>query len=692
MKRCTFIVLLFVNLLPAFAQETEVPLNVYYGEIPDGERTFFVAPDGDNASAGTEQEPWATLDHAVTRVQRGDVIVMRGGVYDHDDIVRIESPSGFTDDLIVVTAYPGEVPVLDFSGQPKVRNYHGIRLNANWWHIIGITIRNASHNGIRIDGSYNVLEQVTSYGNHDSGIHMAGGASNNLIKNCDSFHNFNYDPARTPRIGNNADGFSAKFDIGPGNVYEGCRSWENSDDGFDFWEAESTIEVNSSWAFGNGDASVFGDPADFEGNGNGFKLGGNFVAADHIVRRSMAFDNFGSSGNAKGFDYNNNPGAMTLIHNTAYNNGRNYYFPLDPPDDGQAVFLNNLSAVTSLHALTPPGAVVAGNSWQAGTEITVDMFLSVDTETAKGLRETDGSLPRIDLLKPAPGSFPVDAAVVIAEPFYGTAPDMGVYEYAEGSEMQPWVERGPGTVADELRVFDLEHAGQWSLTTESALGAQAYGGSDATISSIPVEIAVDEWIRVAADSRTRNYLFPAAEMTLVRPGTVFVAHSNDIATKPGWLADFTETALGMNVTEPGGGEREMTVYRRDVTAGEVVNLGRNSRDGTSDAPMYVVMIGRVLSVASEEIDAPEMRTELHEVYPNPVGRSATISFSLERGSDVSVRIYDALGREVAELAAGYHGPGSHTYRWDARSMASGVYFCRLEVEGLSLVKKLLRTR
>ena len=332
MKRCALVILLFLSSLPAFGQNEEAPLNVYNGEIPPGSHTFFIAPDGDNLAAGTETEPWATLDHAVSQVARGDVIVMRGGVYHHDDIIRIQSPSGFTDELIVVTAYPGEVPILDFSAQPKERNYHGIRLNANWWHLIGITVRNASHNGIRMDGSFNILEQFTAYGNHDTGIHMAGGASNNLIRNSDSFQNFNFDPARTDNVGESADGFSAKFEIGPGNRYVGCRAWENSDDGFDFWRAASTIIIDSTWAFDNGDASDFGNPAGFDGNGNGFKLGGDYIIANHVVRYSMAFDNFGVSGRAKGFDYNNNRGAMTLIHNTAYNNGRNYFFPLDPPE------------------------------------------------------------------------------------------------------------------------------------------------------------------------------------------------------------------------------------------------------------------------------------------------------------------------------------------------------------------------
>ena len=680
---------------PVYGQEEPAPLNVYYGEIPDGERTFFVAPDGDDAAAGTEEEPWATLDHAVEQVQRGDVIVMRGGVYHHDDIIRISGPSGSQDDAIVVTAYPGEVPILDFSSQPKERNYHGIRLNAWGWHLIGLTIRSASHNGIRMDGWYNILEQLTAYGNHDTGIHMAGGASHNLVKNSDSFHNFNYDPVRNQGapIGGNADGFSAKFEIGPGNRFVGCRAWENSDDGWDFWRAEGTIVIDSSWAFGNGDAAAFDYPEGFDGNGNGFKLGGDFVAANHVVTRSIAFDNFGTSGNAKGFDFNNNPGAMTLAHNTAFNNGRNYIFSYTLPEMGQAVFLNNVSALpTDRHAQTPPDAVLAGNSWQDPAEVTEDMFLSVDTELAKAPRQEDGSLPEIDLLKPVPGSFLVDGGVAIGEPYYGDAPDIGAYELRIGEPVDPWIDRGSGDLVADLKVYDVEHAGGWSLRRDVEVGEDVFGDGQYTLASAPDQIRIDEWLVPAAESRTKNYLFTAAEFTVTEPRHVLVAHADAIEPKPEWLAEYQSTGLHLSVADADGAEQPMTIYQRQVDAGETVRLGRNSEDGVATVPMYLAFVGDGVIVSAEPGDVPGTRFALGEPYPNPVSGRTTISFSLPRPADVAIRIYDAMGREVAAIAGGFHNAGFHTVTWDASPAANGVYYCHMTADGFSAVRKLVRIR
>ena len=399
--------------------------------IPAGDRVRYVAPNGNNSNLGTEAQPYATLAHAINgagaAAQPGDVIVVRGGVYSQTDTISIGTNRNGTEEKpVTVINYPGETPVFDFTGQSP--GTIGIRLNASHWRIIGLTIRNAGHNGIRMDGSHNRLERLIAHNNHDTGIHMAGTASHNLVLNCDSFHNFN----TTGRVGNNADGFGAKFDnLGPGNHFYGCRAWENSDDGFDFWRAQNTIILERSWAFGNGDASVFGHPADFEGGGNGFKLGGDHQPGHHIVIRCLAFHNFGSSGNAKGFDQNNNTGALTLVHNTAFNNGRNYAIGSNAQSGGTHTYYNNLHVLPGGFQLSS-NRIQQGNSWQIGN-VTASMVMSTQTAVAKSPRQPDGSLPELDLLRPNRGTFMIDGGVTVPLagfdwPFSGNAPDMGALE------------------------------------------------------------------------------------------------------------------------------------------------------------------------------------------------------------------------------------------------------------------------
>ncbi|WP_111641870.1 right-handed parallel beta-helix repeat-containing protein [Marinimicrobium alkaliphilum] len=411
----------------------EAPTPTPHDVIPTGLRTFYVAPDGDNSADGTQSAPFATLHHAVANAQPGDVIVMRDGVYASTDPVSIgTSRNGTAEHPITVFAYPGETPILDFDGQVTDGNQSGIRLNANHWHLYGLTIRYAGHNGIRMDGSHNRLERLVAHNNYDTGIHMAGTASNNLVMNCDSYHNFNDGRRRLvnnpdERIGNNADGFGVKFNgVGPGNMLYGNRAWENSDDGYDLWRTLHPVVMYKNWAFGNGDAEVFGNPDEFDGGGNGFKLGGNHEPGDHIVYRNVSFSNIW-----RGFDNNNNTGALTLAHNTSVGNGwRNFDFPRNPADASkQYRFYNNLSINTGQGNNYPSGAVMEGNSWQAASSPNESMLLSTSVEAAKGPRQADGSLPDIDVMRPALGSMMIDGGVDIERPFEGAAPDIGAFEY-----------------------------------------------------------------------------------------------------------------------------------------------------------------------------------------------------------------------------------------------------------------------
>ncbi|CAM5667127.1 hypothetical protein SAFG77S_11948 [Streptomyces afghaniensis] len=132
------------------------------------------------------------------------------------------------------------------------------------------------------------------------------GTTGNLVQNLDSHGN--YDPAGH---GQNADGIAVKFGSGTGNRITRARLFDNSDDGLDLWQFSSPVTIEHSWAFGNGE-NRWSDPA-FEGNGNGFKLGGGGASVAHVVNNNAAWDN-----GLHGFTENSNIGAIALNRNTAH--------------------------------------------------------------------------------------------------------------------------------------------------------------------------------------------------------------------------------------------------------------------------------------------------------------------------------------------------------------------------------------
>lgn len=70
--------------------------------------------------------------------------------------------------------------------------------------------------------------------------------------------------------------------------------------------------------------------------------------------------------------------------------------------------------------------------------------------------------------------------------------------------------------------------------------------------------------------------------------------------------------------------------------------------------------------------------ELEQNYPNPFNPSTTIAFALPKLSEVTLKIFDASGREVATLVEGRLPAGRHEVVLDARPFSSGVYFYRLQ--------------
>jgi glucose/arabinose dehydrogenase len=76
-------------------------------------------------------------------------------------------------------------------------------------------------------------------------------------------------------------------------------------------------------------------------------------------------------------------------------------------------------------------------------------------------------------------------------------------------------------------------------------------------------------------------------------------------------------------------------------------------------------------------------------YPNPFNPSTRIAYSVARAGWVAVHVEDLLGRRVATLAGGHHSAGMHSVEFRGTALPSGMYFCRLEADGVSLTRTLL---
>jgi len=76
-------------------------------------------------------------------------------------------------------------------------------------------------------------------------------------------------------------------------------------------------------------------------------------------------------------------------------------------------------------------------------------------------------------------------------------------------------------------------------------------------------------------------------------------------------------------------------------------------------------------------------------YPNPFSRETTISFTLEEAGNVRITIWDLNGRRLEEVANGFYAAESHQETWNASNYASGIYFCRIELDNENAVQKMV---
>ena len=402
-----------------------------------------VTPEGTAANGGTSAADAVDLQTAFNYAAAGQTIQLASGTYNLTGELKIErGRDGTAEAPITVTTADGKYATLDFGGVGT-----GFSAWGNYWNFskINITRTADGSKGMQLAGSHCVLEQMNFYNNGNTGLQVSGLStyskdqwpSCNTIKNCTSMNN-------ADRAMEDADGFAAKLTTGEGNVFDGCISAYNADDGWDLFAKAATgsigaVTIQNCVAYKNGYLMLAAEPVKKQpfvfptvtcdddgnlsfsnvattiaaGNGNGFKMGGTNLPGNHKLLNSISYDNA-----AKGIDSNSCPD-VKVYNSTSYNN-EGYNVALytgnksavtDYAADGVISFRKGTDGKEQLALQSQSSTAVYGPNnfyWDADTQtshnkstntVTVkeSWFESLDTSAAP-TRKADGSIDMHGLL------------------------------------------------------------------------------------------------------------------------------------------------------------------------------------------------------------------------------------------------------------------------------------------------------
>jgi len=690
---------------------------------------FFVSLDGNDSNPGTYSEPFLTITKAISTAQVGDTIYVRGGRYLLTATIGI-SKSGTSIQRYYLLAYQTERPILDFSGMTVSSSNRGVQLSGNYWYIKGFDIYSAGDNGMNISGSNNIIEFCALYENHDTGLQLGGGASHNQIINCDSY--YNADPSQ-----GNADGFAPKLDVGTENYFYGCRSWQNSDDGYDGYLRPSnniTTTYENCWAFMNGHLK---DWTISSGNGNGFKTGGSddkTLMHNVVLKNCLSFDNL-----VKGFDENNNRGSMTLYNCTSFRNNPNYGMP-GPinTDSGKVMTLINCVDYNSrTSSVIMSTAVQTTNSWQGFYVMADDYAASggVDTTGARDPRNADGSLPVLNFMHLNPESDLVNHGTNVGLPFTGPHPDLGCYETnvtdTAGFSVSPRSLSYDSVIIGSSRddSVDVVNTGTLPLNIDTVVSSNFNFSATPTHGIIGVGVTQRIYITFSpthAGTQTGNIIFHHNASSL--QDTITVVGVGNLVPAPIFSVlprtlNFGSNAIGSSkvdsvfIANSGTAtlqidtivsSNERFAFNPFTTSlapslGEYLILTFSPQDTTTqiDAIVFthnaanirdtVFLSGKgELPVGVGHIIHVPLQYMLAQNYPNPFNPSTTLQFTVAKQGMATMNVMNVLGQNIAQLFSGQVEPGQlYSIHFDASQLSSGIYFAVFESGGQRFLRKML---
>jgi subtilisin-like proprotein convertase family protein len=125
-----------------------------------------------------------------------------------------------------------------------------------------------------------------------------------------------------------------------------------------------------------------------------------------------------------------------------------------------------------------------------------------------------------------------------------------------------------------------------------------------------------------------------------------------------------------------------------VNGSWVLSINDNATGDTGLLKAWCIQVTyQVITGGIQTIEIPNYYS-LAQNYPNPFNPSTSIKYSVPAPTNVTLKIFDVLGKEVATLVNEMKQPGFHTVDFNASNLASGIYFYRIDAGEFTSVKRM----
>ncbi|MDP9192683.1 MAG: right-handed parallel beta-helix repeat-containing protein [Acidobacteriota bacterium] len=420
--------------------------------------TWYVAASGNDANAGSLASPFKTITKAASRVAAGDVVEVRGGVY--NEVVKISS-KGTASARITFRPYSGEVAAIDGTGSAPDTNL--VQFNsAEFVDFTGFEVRNATRLGIcgYPAKSVRVLNNKI-HGSYRNGIYFGSSSSDITIDGNDVYNN-----VLENRLRNMSSGWGQALAVNKTNgaTITNNRVYRNYGEGIDFVVADNGVArgnevydnfsvgiyldnaryttIDRNFVYSTGDTSYYrdGEPASGIGIANeNYSLTspstGNVIKNNIVLNTKWGFY-YGA------YDLGGGLKNTTVSNNTFYQSTFAAIWIQSDTHVGSLVQNNIFHQVggRAVADVAGAGVIYRSNNWfggsAGGAAGTGDVIGDPGFVNAGGLRAVD--------YKIVAGSRPIEAGLdvtsIVSNDYFGNPRsigiDIGAHEYSLFSNAQ----------------------------------------------------------------------------------------------------------------------------------------------------------------------------------------------------------------------------------------------------------------